>query len=98
MKIIKPVNINLETLIEDNKKYVWYKNVQGKLTLTVCKGKLIRKYIPELYYFISKIILNKEKDYNMCGVEGYEDYVKVKLISLENAGISYNKARQIIHF
>lgn len=100
MKILKPVGLDLENLIQDDRKYTWHKNHQGKLGLTsdFVKGKIIRKNIPKMYYFISTLIIAYQDDYNRCLVSGFDDYVKVHFGTLDDAGINRKKLKQIILF
>lgn len=98
MKILKPRNLNLEALIDDNKKYDWCKNIQGKLVYNQYLGKNIRKYIPQMYYFISAILMNSTKEKYKCELKEFDDHTYLKLCSLSEVGINYKKSKQIIHF
>jgi hypothetical protein len=100
MKILKPVNLDLESLIKDEQLYSWHKNHQRKLTIApeLYKGKNLRKYIPQFYYLISMILINSQNEYNKCDVSGYGDHIKVRLGTLDEVGINYFKARQLIQF
>lgn len=100
MKILKPVSLNLESIIQDDKIYCWHKNQQGKLSLTseFVKGKNIKKHIPQLYYFISMILINQQNDYNKCPVSDYNDHVRVKYDTLAEVGINYKKLKQFVAF
>jgi hypothetical protein len=100
MKIIKPVNLNLEKMIVDNKKYNWLKNNQGKIGLLpeLYKGKNIRKYIPEFYYFIHLILINSTDKKNKCWLYQYQDYTRTFPNQLSEVGINYKKMIQVINF
>lgn len=42
--------------------------------------------------------MNSQNDYNKCGVSGFADHIKVRIDTLNEVGINYFKAKQIIHF
>ena len=61
MKVVKPVNLNLEDLIDDSLDYSYLKNVQGHKSVVTKKGKVYRKLIPYMYAVINEIIINDKE-------------------------------------
>jgi len=98
MKVVKPKNLNLEDLIDDNLLYSYKKNLQGKLTVVMKKGSAYRKLIPYMYVVINEIIItDKEtkpwkKNYSKISNFQFNHYMTTKKLYqvchfLENQGI-----------
>ena len=60
IKLLKPANLNLEKIIVENIKYLMHKRKNnGEVYITAVSHKIVRKYIPVLYYFIHKLIIRQ---------------------------------------
>jgi hypothetical protein len=60
MKLLLPTNLDLNTLIKDDLPYFYLTNTSGILGECLKKGKVLRKLIPSIQYFISFCICADE--------------------------------------
>lgn len=93
MKLLRPANLDLQTLIEDDKIYSYLSNTSGKFSTCFKKGKVLRKLIPEIQYFISVCIYKDEAqgDFRTIG------FKRIRYTDVQHV-MSYKKMRQVIHF
>jgi hypothetical protein len=93
MKLLKPQNLDLNTIIKDDKFYSYLTNNQNNLGICFKKGKVIRKLIPAIQYFINQIICTDPAQGN-AQVKGFK---RIRITDVDNV-MSYAKMRQVIHF
>lgn len=93
MKVIQPHNLDLDSLIKDDLLYPYLSNTGGKFATTFKKGKVLRKLIPIVQYFISVCIWTDEAqgDYRITG------FKRIRISDVHHV-MSYKKMRQVIHF
>lgn len=92
-KLLLPENLDLHSLIKDEQLYRHLCNVGGKLSAGFKRGKVIRKLIPTMQYFISTIICTDEAqgDYRVKG------FKRIRISDVEHI-MSYKKMKQVISF
>lgn len=93
MKLLRPVNLDLAEFIKDDKLYSYLVNKSGKFGADFKKGKLIKKLIPEMQYFISTCICAEEEqgDFRLKG------FKQIRINDVSHI-MSYRKMRQVIYF
>lgn len=92
MKLLKPQNLNLETMIKPNQMYSYITYSQGKKGYAFKEGNVYKKLIPYIYFFINQIIItDKSCDANTL------NYSRIKSRHIEHI-MTYNKMQQIVHF
>lgn len=93
MKLLRPVNLDLNEFIKDDNLYSYLVNKSGKYRNDFKKGKVIRKLIPEMQYFISTCICAEEEqgNYNLKG------FKQIRINDVIHV-MSYRKMRQVIYF
>jgi hypothetical protein len=93
MKLMRPANLDLQTFVEDDKIYSYLSNTSGKFSKCYKKGKVLRKLIPEIQYFISICIYTDEAqgDFRTTG------FKRIRYTDVHHV-MSYKKMRQVIHF
>jgi hypothetical protein len=93
MKLLKPQNLDLNKLIVDEQYYSYLTNNQNILGIAFKKGKVIRKLIPAIQYFINQIICTDDAQGN-AQIRGFK---RIRVADVDNV-MSYAKMRQVIHF
>jgi hypothetical protein len=93
MKILQPQNLDLNSIIKDDKFYSYLTNNQNKLGICFKKGNSLRKLIPSIKYFINQIICTDDANGN-AQVKGFK---RIRIADVDNV-MSYPKMRQVIHF
>jgi len=93
MKILQPENLDLHSFIKDEQYYLYLTYTGGKKGFAFKKGNVLRKLIPAIQYFISKIICTDEAqgDYRIIG------FKRIRISDVEHA-MGYRKMKQVIHF
>lgn len=93
MKLLRPINLDLNKFIKDENLYSYLVNKSGKYHTDFKKGKVIRKLIPEMQYFISTCICAEEEqgDFRLKG------YKQIRINDVIHV-MSYRKMRQVIYF
>jgi hypothetical protein len=93
MKLLNPYNLNLTTLIKDDQFYSYLTNTNGKLGIGFKKGKLLRKLIPAIQYFIS-VCITEDEAQGDCRTIGFK---RIRISDVQHV-MSYKKMRQVINF
>jgi len=93
MKLLRPANLDLDEFIQDDRLYSYLVNKSGKYRTAFKKGKVIRKLIPDMQYFISACICAEEEqgDYRLKG------FKQIRINDVIHI-MSYPKMRQVIYF
>jgi hypothetical protein len=91
MKLLKPVDLDLSKIFEDDKIYSYLINSQGKLKFSIKTGVVVKKLIPQIHYFINQIIVaEKGTDYNV------REFTRIRIADISEV-VPYKKLKQIIH-
>lgn len=78
IKLLKPDNLDLNVLIKDNRKYIIpQRRNKGSKDLSETSGKIIRKYIPTLYYIIHKVIVRSYSDDDTVKHKYHSNYIRI---------------------
>lgn len=93
MKLLRPQNLDLNSFLKDEQLYSYLSNNQNKLGICFKKGKVLRKLIPALQYFINQIICTDPAQGNAQTI----GFKRIRIADVDNV-MSYAKMRQVIHF
>jgi hypothetical protein len=93
MKLLLPTNLDLNTLIKDDHIYYLLSNTSGILGVCLKKGKVLRKLIPSIQYFISFCICADEAQ----GDTRTTGFKRIRITDVQHV-MSYKKMKQVIHF
>ena len=93
MKLLLPKNLDLNTLIKDELPYTYLTNTSGIIKMCIKKGRVLRKLIPTIQYFLSVCICTDEAqgDFRTTG------FKRIRITDVQHV-MSYKKMKQIIHF
>ncbi len=93
MKLLQPNNLDLNTLIKDDHLYYYLSNTSGILGECLKNGKVLRKLIPSIQYFISFCICADEAqgDFRTTG------FKRIRINDVHHV-MSPKKMKQVIHF
>ena len=93
MKLLLPKNLDLNTLIKDELPYTYLTNTSGIIKMCIKKGRVLRKLIPTIQYFLSVCICTDEAqgDFRTTG------FKRIRITDVQHV-MSYKKMKQVIHF
>jgi hypothetical protein len=92
MKLLKPVNLNLETMIKADQAYSYITYKDGKKGHALKNGSVYQKLIPYIYFFINQIIIKDKSRYSNS-----LDFSRIKLTDVQHI-MTVHKMYQVVHF